>query len=234
MWLKILAVFGGLELLAEFIQAVWKYGTPERAARKGAPGKAAHGALTPERQVIYEMAIEYLRNPKALRAMAEEFERQGLPTLAARMKKRAAVQELPAEKKAERRDAYRKARASTNVDGILKVAEAFEDDGSPGAAYNLRSYAEGIKAAVAAGQTPATPADLPATSDEFLQNNGFAGDPDGARAYAGSRPPSFGGRRRRRRGRGRPAAPPQAQQPTDGDDPNDGGDDGAPAPPGGP
>jgi len=203
--------------------------------------RVAHGTLTPERQVIYEMAIEYLRDAKALRAMADEFERQGLPTLAARMRKRAAVQELPPEKKAERRDAYRKARGSTNVEAILAMAQAFDDDGSPGAAYNLRSYAEGIKAAVAAGQTPAAPTDVAAPSEVFMQTNGFAGDPDGARGYPrdGGRPPSFGGRRRRRRGGGGAAPrPPQATGPQpsgpqapDGDDPNDGGDDGSPGGP---
>jgi len=150
-----------------------------------AQGSIAHGTLTPERQVIYEMAIEHLRDAKSLRSIADEFERQGLPTVALRLRKRADVQELPQAKKDERRDIYKKARKSTNVEAILAVAKVFDEDGSPGAAYSLRSYAEGIRVALRAEED----------TTSFPPTNDFAGEPPQP-----PQPPtaSFGGRKRKR------------------------------------
>jgi len=76
--------------------------------------------------------------------MADKFEKEGLLEQATKLRKLAAIYELPAEKKAERREIFKKAMASTNRDAVNNTAQLFDDDGCVGAAAALRKYASGL------------------------------------------------------------------------------------------
>ncbi len=100
-----------------------------------------------ERKVIYETALNTVKDPAKLRAMADAYRKEGMTAEANMLLKRAALQELPQETKDARRDVFRKAMASTDPQKILQVAEAFESQGATGAAENLRTYAAGLTVA---------------------------------------------------------------------------------------
>lgn len=100
--------------------------------------------MTPDRQKLFEALLWHQKDPKKLRKMADKFESFDLTEQATKLRKLAAVYELPAEKKAERREIYKKAIASKNRTGVLNTAQAFEDDGCVGAAASLRKYAAGL------------------------------------------------------------------------------------------
>lgn len=100
-----------------------------------------------ERQVIYETALNTVKDPAKLRSLAEVYRGQGLTAEADMLAKRAALQELPEETKEARREVFRKAMASTNVDAILTLAAAYDSEGCTGAAQNLRKYAAGLTVA---------------------------------------------------------------------------------------
>jgi hypothetical protein len=100
--------------------------------------------MTPERQRLYEALINHQKDPKKLRKMADKFETEGLIEQATKLRKLAAIKELPEEKKAERREIFRKGMISKNRDAIFNVATQFDEDGCPGAAAALRKYAAGL------------------------------------------------------------------------------------------
>jgi hypothetical protein len=120
----------------------------KRAKKEVDPRTAA------ERQVVYETALNTVKDPIKLRSLAETYRSQGLTAEADMLCKRAALQELPEETKEARREVFRKAMASTNVDAILGLARAYESEGCTGAAQNLRKYAAGL---TTAEETPHEP-----------------------------------------------------------------------------
>ena len=110
--------------------------------------------LQVERQVIYETAINTVKDPVKLRKLSKAFRDEGLTAEADMLEKRAALQELPDEVKAGRRDVFRKAMTNTDPAKVLAVAEVFHNEGCTGAAENLRRYAAGLaKAEVKEGET---------------------------------------------------------------------------------
>jgi len=106
----------------------------------------AKKGMTPERQKVYEAALASLKDPDALRKLADAFQKEGLAPQAELLRKRAALRELPAEVKTQRRDALRKGLQSKNVEGVEKLAAAFAKEGASGAAASLKQYAAGLKA----------------------------------------------------------------------------------------
>jgi len=118
----------------------------------------AKGVLTPERQVIFETALNEVVEPGKLRALAEAFRKQGLTSEALILEKRAKLRELAPEIKEARREVYRKAMSSTDPIAIDTIAKAFEDEGAVGAARNLREYAAALRAQYGQGE-PGTAAD---------------------------------------------------------------------------
>ena len=100
-----------------------------------------------ERQVIYETALNTVKDPIKLRTLAQTYRSEGLTAEADMLYKRAALQELPEDVKEARREVFRKAMASTNVDAILGLARAYDSEGCTGAAQNLRKYAAGLSTA---------------------------------------------------------------------------------------
>lgn len=114
----------------------------------GAWWKTKHKkGLTPERKVIYETALESMKDPKELRGLADQFETQGLKPEAEMLRKRAALKELPDEVKDARKAALQQGLSSNDPAKVEGLANEFAKTGSTGAATSLRKYAEGLKAA---------------------------------------------------------------------------------------
>lgn len=116
-------------------------------ARRANKKAAADPATMAARQVVYETALNEVKDPAKLRTMAKAFRGEGMEAEATMLEKRAALQELPPEIKAARREALRKAMASTDAVKVLEMADAFHQQGCTGAAENLRKYAAGLTAA---------------------------------------------------------------------------------------
>ncbi len=111
-----------------------------QASRK----KIDKGALTPERQMIYDTAMKDVRDSEKLRSLAKTFREQGLPTHADMLEKRANLRDMPKHIKHERREIFKKAMKSTNANAIRTLANAFEKQGAAGSAASLREYAASI------------------------------------------------------------------------------------------
>lgn len=103
-----------------------------------------HGELTPERQVVYETAMNQVAEAEKLRALADVYDKQGLHGHAEMLRKRANLRELPKDLKEARREVFRKAMASKNKEAVRQVAEAFLNEGATGAAEALYKYSEGL------------------------------------------------------------------------------------------
>lgn len=102
------------------------------------------GVLTPERKLVFETAINEVKDVNKLKALAKAFDEQGLPHYADLLNKRANLRTLSPEIKAARKDAYRKAMRSDKPEAIRQVAAAFDRDGANGAANSLRQYADSL------------------------------------------------------------------------------------------
>lgn len=100
--------------------------------------------MNEEQEKIYYAALRTQKNPDSLRELAKAYEKVGLVREGELLRKRAAMQEWPPEKKKERRDIYRKAIRSKNKSAVMQIADLFEADGQTGAAYNLRVYASNL------------------------------------------------------------------------------------------
>ena len=99
------------------------------------------GEVTPERQTIFETAINSVQDPAKLRALAASFRSAGLEQQAQALEGRADHRDLPPDVKAERAQVFRDAMSSQNPQAVLRVADAFEQEGAIGAASALRAYA---------------------------------------------------------------------------------------------
>lgn len=104
------------------------------------------GKNTPHRQHVFETALNEVKEPEKLRALAKAFRDQGLNAQADLLEKRARLRELPADVKAERREAFRKGMNSKDANAVLTLAEAFDREGATGAANALRNYASQLNA----------------------------------------------------------------------------------------
>lgn len=103
------------------------------------------GEMTPERLKIFNAAISgALKNPASLDKLASAFSGEGLHEQAKILRQRATLKRLPAAVKQARSDVWRKAVASKNKAGILKVAAAYDREGCTSAAMRLREIASGL------------------------------------------------------------------------------------------
>ena len=111
--------------------------------------------ITPERQVAFETAMHKCKDPAKLRTLAETFDKEGLKDPYGDMlRKRATLRALPEDVKKARREAFHKAMKTTDASKIPvleRMADAYEEEGCTGVAYQLREYARGLK-----GQPTAT------------------------------------------------------------------------------
>lgn len=109
--------------------------------------------MTEERKKVYLSAMENLTDPEKLREFAAEFDKGGCQIEANLLRKRAALREMPKEKKEEYRAIYERAMTS-DVDSkgnpvdprvIDKLALAFESLTASGSARNLRKRAKELR-----------------------------------------------------------------------------------------
>lgn len=100
--------------------------------------------MTPERQRIYDAALTSLKDPEKMRTIASAFRKGGLTEQASMLEKRAALKELSPEVREKRRGIIKQALAHTDPVVVRKVAAAFDEVGSTGAAATLRRYAAGL------------------------------------------------------------------------------------------
>jgi hypothetical protein len=103
------------------------------------------GAMTPERQVVYEEFMAHESDPEKLAKMAFTFQQQGLPLQATMMRKKAALRNLPETLKAKREEKFREIMASKDKAFVLRAADTFFREGCWGAAQSLRDYGEGLE-----------------------------------------------------------------------------------------
>lgn len=106
-----------------------------------------------QREAIYINALNNVKDPAALRHLAQAFADQGMTAEADMLSKRAALQELPEEVKAQRKQIFHDAMKYTDPEKVYALADAFHSQGATGAAENLRAYASGL---TAAATVPAT------------------------------------------------------------------------------
>ncbi len=97
--------------------------------------------LTPDRELIYNRAINNLQDPEKLRKLAAGFKEQGLKPQAEMLEKRAALRDLPRDLKKERRAVFKKLMLSEDPKKILEAAAVFDDQGATGSALALRERA---------------------------------------------------------------------------------------------
>jgi hypothetical protein len=100
--------------------------------------------MTPERQAVYEVALNEAKDPAKIEALAATFAAEGLTAQARILQKRAELRRLPPEIKAARKEAFRKALSSTNKAAILDLAREYQAQGCGGAARKLYEYAQGL------------------------------------------------------------------------------------------
>lgn len=102
--------------------------------------------LTPERQALFQGAMNSLADPNGLRGLADKFHGEGFPAQAEILRKRAKLRELPKEIQEQRREVFRKGMRSMDANKIEQLAQVYESEGCAGAADCLRLYAKGVRA----------------------------------------------------------------------------------------
>ena len=128
------------------------------------------GVMTIEREEMYRNALEYLKDPARLEALAVEFTREGLKLQATMLRKRAEWYGRSTDQKATHDAIFAKAMASVNVQGILGVAQAFENMSATLKAKRLRDHAAEVNAselaAISAARSEAAKTKVIVTSGE--------------------------------------------------------------------
>lgn len=101
--------------------------------------------MTAERELVYQKALRSERDPMKLRELANAFRAEGLDAEATLLDKRAKLRELPAEVKLARRNAFKQAMNSKDINTILAMADAYGEEGATGAEAKLREYAKALE-----------------------------------------------------------------------------------------
>ena len=101
-------------------------------------GETSFGQLTPEREEIYKNAMEHLTDPRRMMALAEKFQQEGLKIQAYLLRERAKWRSRPEPLRKQHEAIFHQALASTNIEGIARVAAAFEAQTATGMANALR------------------------------------------------------------------------------------------------
>jgi hypothetical protein len=103
-------------------------------------GESQFGVLTPEREEVYNNALEHLQDPLRLAELAREFQTTGLKIQAAMLRKRAEWRARSEPIKQKHEAIFEKAMQSQNIQAILAVAQAFEDMTATAKALRLREH----------------------------------------------------------------------------------------------
>lgn len=117
--------------------AVAGFGVEQWRRRK----RAVSVDVAAQRAVVFEVAINSCKDPGKILLLADAFDEAGQGVEADMLRKRAALMSATPEVKAARKEALEKGLASTKKDGVLKLANAFEELGATVAAEKLRAHA---------------------------------------------------------------------------------------------
>ena len=120
------------------------------------------GAVTPEREELYQNAMAYCQDPEKLRELARDFEREGLKTYAGAMRKRADWRARSPETRATHAEIFDRALKSENVPAILEVAALFEAFTATKKAEQLRAHAQAVNEAKLQATPEPEPEPVPA------------------------------------------------------------------------
>jgi hypothetical protein len=102
--------------------------------------------MSTEAKCIFDTVLAVKNDPNEILQYAEKFAQSGYKAEAEILKKRAALMTRSPEEQMAVRDAFKKGMASTDPDAIDKLADLFYKAGRVGAAYDLRSKAEALRA----------------------------------------------------------------------------------------
>jgi len=130
-------------------------------AFKKQSGNTKFGAVTPEREELYQNCMAFCHDPQKLREHAKLFAREGLKAHALALEKRAEWRDRSPETKAVHADLFDRAMKSTNVPSILQVAALFQEATATQKAEQLRAHAQAVNEAALRAQMqpePASPA----------------------------------------------------------------------------
>lgn len=122
-----------LPLLPLFVVALGGTAVVAQRRRAQAQTQASpsglHGVMTPERQAIYDQAMNLVEDPVKLQQLAQVYDAEGLPQVADMLRKRANLRNLPEATKQQREAIALEALKSTNKQAIEQVARAFHQEG---------------------------------------------------------------------------------------------------------
>lgn len=96
--------------------------------------------FTPERRMIFDTAMEKVKDIGKLNHLADVFEKEGLKAQATLLRKRARLRGLPQAQKDARREAMRKALASTDIAALKRFADALHSETAYANEAKIRSY----------------------------------------------------------------------------------------------
>lgn len=96
--------------------------------------------LTPERRMVFETAMEKVKDARQLCNLADQYDAVGLKAQATLLRKRAKLRSLPEAQKAMRREAMRKAFQSTDIAALQRFAAALESETAYANAAKIRAY----------------------------------------------------------------------------------------------
>lgn len=102
------------------------------------------GVLTPEREEVFRNAMQYLQDPVRMQRLSDEFMKAGLKAQAYWLKKRAEWRARPPHVRAQHEMIFAQAMASENIEGIMKVANAFAGMTATIKADQLRQHAKEV------------------------------------------------------------------------------------------
>jgi hypothetical protein len=105
-----------------------------------------HGEMTAERHVVFQSALDVVKEPEKLNKLADAFDKQGLKEQATLLRQRAKLRTLPKDVKGKRREIFRSAMTSTNIEAIRSLSKAFEKEGATGSARELELRARALEA----------------------------------------------------------------------------------------
>lgn len=122
------------------------------------------GEMTEQRDRIYRDCLSGRVPPEKMRKVADAFEKARCYPQARMLRLRVELSDLPPEIQAQRRADFAKGMASKNGPGVLRLAQAFEDQGATSSAAKLRRHARALaKAAIpeTAAVVPPPPKESP-------------------------------------------------------------------------
>lgn len=104
-----------------------------------------HGIMTPAREEVFRNAMQFGQDPKRLKDLAAEFEKQGLKPQSYWLSQRARWRERPPEVVAQHEAVFVKAMASENIPVVLEIAQLFDSLSATANAQRLRAHTEDVK-----------------------------------------------------------------------------------------